>query len=212
MPNTEKKKTTQIQISRIETERLLVPVVGLTPLIVNRFSEKSKRTMLDGMQGVKTPKTPKDPEGDYEGAFYLLKDGETRGFPANGFKQATVAGGRFYGNDVTMVGLRQFMFFHGEIGPDGQQLVVIEGEPHMREDVVKVKSGGTDLRYRPCFNEWQAVLDVTYVVSSMTRDSLVSFIDAGGMSCGVGEWRPEKKGEFGTYTVDVTRDIEVIGG
>jgi hypothetical protein len=33
--------------------------------------------------------------------------------------------------------------------------------------------------------------------------------EAGGMGIGVGEWRPEKRGEFGTYAVDVSKEIEV---
>ena len=30
------------------------------------------------------------------------------------------------------------------------------------------------------------------------------------MGVGVGEWRPEKKGDFGTYRVDVSRNVEVL--
>jgi len=32
---------------------MLVPIVGLTPLIVHQWSEKAKRQMLDAQQGVK---------------------------------------------------------------------------------------------------------------------------------------------------------------
>ena len=42
----------QIQISRIGTETIAVPLVGTAPLIVHQFSEKSKRQMLDAMQGL----------------------------------------------------------------------------------------------------------------------------------------------------------------
>lgn len=42
----------QVQISRIGTETLIVPVVGTAPLIVHKFSEKAKRQMLDAMQGL----------------------------------------------------------------------------------------------------------------------------------------------------------------
>lgn len=197
------------QIDRIAAEQLLIPIIGTAPLVVHRFAEKAKKQMLDAMRGIKTPKEVKDPLAEYEAAFYRLKDGRP-GFPALAFKQATVGGARFYGKQITMTALKQLCFFRGEPGPDGHMYVAIEGEPEMREDVVRVGRGGTDLRYRPQFTEWRAILQVTYVTSMLTRNSLLSLIEAGGMGVGVGEWRPEKNGDFGTYVIDQSRKIEVM--
>lgn len=199
----------QVTIDRIAAETLSVPILGTAPLLVHKFSEKAKRQMLDNMQGRKSPKAAKDPEAEYEAAFYRTKEGGY-GFPAIAFKAATVSASRFYGKSVTMTSLRQFVFINGEPGEDGQQMVPIVGNPVMREDVVRVGMGGTDLRYRPQFSEWSTTLLVTYVTSALTRDSLLSLIDAGGLGVGVGEWRPEKKGDFGTYQIDPTRNVEVI--
>lgn len=202
--------TEQIEIERIAVETISVPIIGTSPLLMHRFSEKAKRQMLDNMQGRKTPKQVKDPEAEYEAAFYRLKDGRY-GMPAIAFKAASIGACRFYGKSVTMASTRQYMFFHGEVGEDGQQLVAIDGEPHMREDVVTVGQSGHDLRYRPEFPEWSTTLSVTYVTSALARGSVLSLIDAGGMGVGVGEWRPEKKGDFGTYRIDPSRDVEVVG-
>lgn len=200
--------TAAVEIDRIDAETIRVPILGTTPLIVHRFSEKAKRKMLDNMQGRKSPKEVKDPDAEYEGAFYRLKDGGY-GFPVLAFKAATVGGARFYDKSVTMTSLRQIMFFRGEVGADGHSQARLVGEPQMREDVVRVGQG-TDLRYRPEFREWATTLDVTYVTSSITRGSVLSLIDAGGMGVGVGEWRPERKGDFGTYRVDPDKAVEVI--
>jgi hypothetical protein len=201
---------TTVQIDKIAAETLSVPILGTSPLISHRFSEKAKRQMLDAMQGRKSPKESKDPKAEYEAAFYRLKDGNP-GHPVTAFKQATVGGARFYPrNAVTMTALKAFIFFRGEPGSDGLGLARIDGEAHMREDVVRVGRGGTDLRYRPEFPEWSTALEVTYVTSALTRGSLLSLIDAGGMGIGVGEWRPEKDGDFGTYRIDPTREVEVI--
>lgn len=201
----------QVHISKIAVERLIVPIIGTTPLIVHNFSAKARRQMLDGMQGVKTPKEPKDPVAEYEAAFYRMNDG-SYGFPVTAFKAATVGAARFYGKDVRMTELRQCLFMHGHVSEhEPQQLVKVYGEPKMREDVVRIggMSRGTDLRYRPEFREWRVELDVTYVKSSLTRDSLLSLIDAGGMGIGVGEWRPERRGEFGTYRIDPDGTVEI---
>jgi hypothetical protein len=198
-----------IEINKIGAETILVPILGTAPLIVHRFSEKAKRQMLDAMQGRKTPKVAKDPEAEYLACFYRFED-EGSGFPVIAFKAATVSAARFYGKEVSMVGLRQQVFFNGTIGVDGQMLARINGEARMREDVCRVGNGGADLRYRPEYREWSTTIEVTYVSSMLTRSSVLSLIDAGGMGVGVGEWRPEKRGDFGTYQVDPSREVEIV--
>lgn len=200
----------QIAISRIGTQTLRVPLLGTAPLIVHKFSEKSKLQMLDAMQGRKTPKQPKNPEGEYEAAFYRHDD-DGYGLPVIAFKAASVSACRLFGKAMPMTQARQFIFMDAEFSKrDGQKLARIVGTPHMREDVVRVGNGGADLRYRPEFTEWQTTIEVTYVTSMLTKDSVISLIDAGGLGVGVGEWRPEKNGDFGTYGIDETREIEVI--
>lgn len=208
--------TEQIQIDRIAAETLLVPITGTAPLIVHNFSEKSKRQMLDAQQGKKRVKENRDPQAEYEAALYRIsRDGQTAyGFPVTAFKAASIGAARFYGKSVSMTALKQAIFMRGELTPgDPQQLVEILGEPRMREDVVRLggPSRSADLRYRPEFWPWTATLQVTYVTSMLSRSSLLSLIDAGGMGVGVGEWRPEKRGEFGTYAIDQDRGVEVVG-
>lgn len=198
----------QIQIDRIPAETIGVPIRSTAPALHHSMSEKAKKIMLDAMQGRRTPKERKDPQAEYEGGFYQLKGGGY-GFPAIGFKQATVSAARFYPKNVSMTSLRQALFFRGEVGEDGQVLVRIDGEPEMSEFPVSVGQG-TDLRYRPMFREWAATLEITYVMSMLTRESVVSLVDAGGLGVGIGDWRIERNGTFGTYCVDQTRDVEVL--
>ena len=198
----------RVEVSQINVETILVPIVGLNSLIVHRFSEKAKRQMLDAMQGKKKQKENKDPEAEYVAAMYRFEDGGY-GFPAIAFKAATIGACRYYGKEITMTACKQFVFFSGEMA-QGQQLVRIEGEPRMREDVVRVNRGGADLRYRPEFMPWSTTLTVTYVTAALTRDSVLSLIEGGGMGVGVGEWRPEKDGDFGTYAIDRTRKIGFV--
>lgn len=201
----------EISIPRIATEQMRVPIRGLTPLIVHNFADKQRRMMLDAQQGRKAPREIRDPGKEYESAFYRTKDGY--GFPAAAFKQATVDASRFYGRDVTKTALKQCIFIAGIISDlDAQALVEIVGEPRMREDVVRLGgiSRSADLRYRPEFPEWSCVLDISYASNSLSRESVLSLLDAGGMGVGVGEWRVEKGGDFGKYCIDPTREVEVL--
>jgi hypothetical protein len=218
-------------IQPVKTETLIIPIVGTAPLIVSRFSEKAKKQMLDAQQGVKNPPQKRDPETEFLASLYRAglvdPDGpdDTQvvngaitntnlrwGLPAMAFKMATIGAGRFYGKQVKMTELRQFMFFEGiQVEGESSKMVVIEGSPEMREDYVRLAGVNhpADLRYRGCFYEWSAELTVRYTVNLLDRQSLVSLIQAGGMGVGVGEWRPERNGEFGTYEVQDS-EIQVV--
>ncbi len=200
----------QVQIEPIKAETIKVPIVGVTPLIVNRFSAKAKQQMLDGMTGQKKPKQAKDPDADYEGSLYRFKGDEGFGVPAQAFKNSMVGATRLFPKAVTMVLVRQTIFVHGDPGDDGQPLVRIVGEPAMREDVVRVGVSGHDLRYRAEFREWRAEVSITYVQASFARGSVLTLLDAAGLGVGVGEWRPERSGNFGTFKIDETQDVEVV--
>jgi len=206
-----------MRITPLPMERLLVPIVGISPFVCHNFSEKSRRQMLDAQQGTKNVKRIRDPQAEYETSFYRIydEDGKARyGFPTVGFKGATISAARVFDKSVTMTSLRQTLFFSGvRTKGDPQTLTEIIGTPQMREDVVRL--GGmartADLRYRAEFEEWSATLDVAFVSSVISRDSVLSILDAGGLTVGIGEWRPEKGGDLGRYTIDETREVLSIG-
>lgn len=199
-------------VKALDVQTMIVPIKGTSPLLMHNFSEKSRRQMLESMQGVKRPKVNRDPEHDYQQAFYRIEheDGtKGYGFPVLGFKSSTVSAARFFDKSITMTTLRQVLFFSGVRTPaDPQELAEIFGTPTMREDVVRVGMGSADLRYRPEFLEWTSKLVVKYISSSISQESVLSLINAGGFGVGVGEWRPEKSGQFGQYTVDP--DVEIV--
>ena len=73
----------------------------------------------------------------------------------------------------------------------------------MREDMVKVGMGTADLRYRPMFEEWYCDMVLEYNASGeMKLNDILSCIEAGGYVCGIGEWRPEKDGQFGRFHIE----------
>lgn len=186
-----------VQLDKIERQTIAIDVKGTAPLISHRWDEKAKAMMLDAQMGKKNAREFKDPDAQYLASLYTFPDGSA-GFPVVAFKAATVGAARYF-EKVAMTELRRSLFFHGE-GPD--QLVPIVGEHVMREDTVRVGRGVADIRYRAMFPDWTATLNVTYLPSMLTLDSVLALVNAGGMG-GVGEWRPSKSdsGAFGTYEV-----------
>ena len=76
--------------------------------------------------------------------------------------------------------------------------------PRMREDMVRVGgiSKTADIRHRAQFDNWYMDLNVSYNANGpITLEQIVNLINLGGFTCGIGEWRPEKDGSFGTYRV-----------
>ena len=207
-----------ISLKRIKRSVAVVEIEGTSPLIVHQWSEKAKRMMLDAQQGKKTPKTAKDPKQDFLDSMYRFEGADrsvttpmnSHGVPTMAFKSATVKGGaRAFGKSVKMTELRQSLIFLPDgLGDDGLQLtrLVIDEEPTMREDMVRVGMGTADIRYRAEYRKWRAMLRVEFLPGLIDLDSIVALIDAGG-SNGVCEWRPEKNGSFGTFQV-VGEDIE----
>lgn len=198
----------EIQIQRINRHVANIPIIGTAPLIVHRFDEKAKQQMLDTQQGRKRQKQAKDPQADFERARHRLPDG-TDGFPATGFKAAMVGGARYFQDKkLSMTLLKQALFVQGE-GSD--MLVRLDSpEPKMREDTVRIAMGTSDLRYRPMFDPWSAMLSVVFMPSLMDVESVVALVDAGGLG-GIGEWRPSAPksatGVYGTFEVDDSREV-----
>ena len=82
--------TTTVTLPPLKIETVNVTLIGDTPLIVHRWSEKAKKQMLDKQMKKASPgKEAKDPERDFRDSLYVLEDGRF-GFPIIGFKAAAV--------------------------------------------------------------------------------------------------------------------------
>lgn len=185
-----------ILLKRIERETVAIEIVGTAPLIVRRFDEKAKQMMLEAQQTkTRARKEPKDPVAQFEASKYKLPDGRD-GFPAVGFKAAIVGAARLF-EGISMVQVKQLIRVIGE-GPE-QLVPLVSPDPIMREDPVRVGMGTADLRYRAQYFPWSVTLQITYIPSQISTESVAALTDAGGIG-GVGEWRPSSpKGATGSY-------------
>lgn len=211
-----KSKTTEVVLSvpAIEYRKLNITVIGDTPMIQHRWSEKAKKEMLDKMMGKgRKGRPPKDPEGEYSLSAHIidekpgdrdrLKAGDWKGikfgFPAQGFKNAMVGACRLLPGVIKMTEARGA--FH-VLGYNGGELVEIESidGPNMREDVVRIQMT-TDLRYRAEFKKWKANLVIEYIATVISAEQLMVMVNLAGFGSGAGDWRPERDGPFGRFHV-----------
>jgi hypothetical protein len=195
--------TTTVTLPPLQIETVNVTLIGDTPLIVHRWSEKAKKQMLDKqMKKASAGKEAKDPERDFRESLYVLEDG-TYGFPIIGFKAAAVTACTSIGS-MTKVAARQAFHVDGEFA-------VIEGdEPHMREDMVRVGMGTADIRYRGEFKNWWTTISVKFNANVMSAEQILNLMQTAGFAVGVGEWRPEKDGQFGRFHVASAAEMKAI--
>lgn len=229
------KKTEEISIRKIEQIKTRIRIVGDDPLITHNWSEKAKKEMLDAQTGKnKTKKRPaKMPFDDFARACYWITEMPTEVIkdPCNGemrdvvteelFDEAVRNGAKFgvkavsfklAGNSAAyrMGWVKNQMALRGAYRLESEygELAEIKGStPVMREDMVKVGMGTSDLRYRPMYEHWYC--DLTLSINTgfgLTLEDIINVINAGGAGCGVGEWRLERDGMFGTYHVETINE------
>ncbi|MCC8014663.1 MAG: hypothetical protein LIO87_05660 [Eubacterium sp.] len=89
------------------------------------------------------------------------------------------------------------------IDSDENGMVEISGDaPVMHEDMVKIGMGTADIRYRGEFKKWSIDLTISYNENgAISLENIINMINAGGYCCGIGEWRPERDGQYGMYSI-----------
>ena len=192
-----------VDLRQLNLQKITFRLEGITPLICHAWSDKAVKMIDDKQRGkAKQPKAPKDPDELYEDSLYRLSDGGY-GFPAVAFKASAVRAGTLAGMKMTET--RQ-MF---RVLTDDGDLVKIEGQPHKRQDMVRIQQTA-DVRYRGEFSSWSVNLQVLYDADVITPEQLINLFNRAGFSVGVGEWRMEKNGSFGSFRVDTTMPMTEV--
>jgi len=203
-------KTVTINLPEIKLEKHKLYLVGTAPLLVHAFPEKSRKAMIDKqMKNAKGGRDARDPYAELEASKYILPDGRD-GFPAIGFKCSVITACTSL-SDITKVAARQAIKIPGiSMNTPG----VIEGSfvrtsliplvthpPIMREDVVKLSgpSRTAEMRYRPEYSDWGVVLEIILNGQVISIGQLGSMFQAAGHGVGIGDYRPEKNGDCGTF-------------
>lgn len=220
------KKTASIEIKPLEVEIVKFSIVGTTPLIVHAWDDKAKQMMLDKQRGKKVgaKHAIKIPVNDFMNSLYWLtekpENGETDeeaeanytaaieagakfGFSVGGIKQSIITGAYRGGLDVKQTELRGILQLNGTTEASTFDYAEIIGDPPtMREDMVRVggMSKTADIRYRAEFKNWEIPLQLEYHKGGKyTVEQLLNMVNYGGFYVGIGEWRPDKDGQFGMY-------------
>jgi hypothetical protein len=194
-------------------------IVGVTPLIVHAWSLKAKKEMLTkqakAVRGQGREK--RNPEQDFIDSIYEMPDDKlgrkAYGFPATGLKKAFLSAAH-KDKGLARTSVLSNLWVNSEMVRvrtayekaicDLPLVRVYGGDPVMREDMVRIGSGITkksNLAYRAQFWPWAINLTGRFNEAMMTDVALAFLIRDSGLANGVGEWRNEKSGVFGSFAV-----------
>lgn len=213
----------EFQIFTLQKGKIILTIIGDSPLICHAWDEKVKKEMADKMAGIMPPvrvgpRPARDYEDEFQKSLYEIDpltgrlisqtiDPTTKqrkeegsgvyGFPSIGLKAAAVRAAKSV-EGISMVDARGA--FHIDV-----EFVTIKGAPTDRNsgdgDMVKVGMGQADIRHRGEFKEWSITFCVTYNKGVLTNEQIVNLFNIAGFAVGIGEWRPERNGQFGRFSV-----------
>jgi hypothetical protein len=191
----------EIDVPDIETQITSIHIVGLSPLLINNFSAKTRQQIEDtqtGEVGKKGKKSPRNPEQEYQDARILDEKGRDC-VPARYLKAAIVTAATLA--ELKKTEVRTTLFVLGDLLP-------IEGDkPRMRTDMVRVGRFGSKQpmpRYRAEYPNWSLSFKIQFEPRILSPQKLIYLVRRAGLNVGLCEWRPEKNGDLGRFDIKLS--------
>lgn len=188
------------------TERLLrieVTCKGITPLLINRVTEE---VLLKIRDRIKDPKTAPRGTPREEAAKKLYCDESRKQFflPPQMLYSALVSAGVY----VRLEGKRQVSTAKSTALPsfmsleDSQLNLKTPGwEPDIRQGR-NPNGGELVVVCRPRFDMWEFCVRIAVDTRVIAEEKIRELFDLAGRRCGLGDFRPNRKGIYGQFVVE----------
>jgi len=199
-----------IYIEKVETALVEVPIVGTSPLICNRMSQKAKRELLlpKGRKTAaeKAVNLKHNPVEEYRASPYILDGAPTLiGVMASALKGAMMTAALdLPGAKKAQIG--RLVYVEGEYLP-------VYGVPRLFMSITRSADidKTPDVRTRAILPRWATVARIRFVTPLLNATNILNLLYAAGAVAGIGDWRPEKgKGAFGQFRIANPGDEELV--
>ena len=197
-----KPTATTIEIQRIEMGRIRVHLLGTTPMIMHKFSHKAWHELLfpqeEKNKAAKASTLKHDPLQEFRQCCYTNRDASEPTllhYPAGAFSKAIASAA------LDIPGAKKAQILRLVSITSTQ--VNVHGIPMLGMDMVR--SGGMDrvpdVRTRAYFPEWTCDLEIEFATSLIGSNQIINLLAAAGVIVGLGDYRPQKGGQFGKFVV-----------
>ena len=210
-----KSKNTPEEVSdilKVSTRSLECYIVGTSPLICNRMSEKAKHELLmpkGRKNAIERATTLKHvPVDEYRASAYTLKD-ETQ--PTLIAMLSTAFKGALRSAALDMPGAKKAQI--GRLTYLAGEFVNIYGLPKLFMSITRSADMNKtpDVRTRAIIPEWACKITITYVEPLIRAQAVANLMAAAGLTIGVGDWRPEKgSGNYGQFEIVAKDDPRYV--
>lgn len=203
-----------IEIARFTRETATFCIVGQSPLIMERMSEKVKFGLLcpapKKNMSERQASLKHNPLEEYRESAYQSEVGNN---PTRLQMRSTAFKGAMANAALEIPGAKKTQI--GRLTYVPGEWVDIYGLPKMVMHVVRTADMNhtPDVRTHAIIPEWCAVLSVSYLTPQLRQQSVANLLGAAGDFIGVGGFRPEKgKGSYGRFllTEDDDKDFRRI--
>lgn len=196
------------EVLKVATSSINVSILGTSPLVLNRMSEKAKHELLmpKGRKNAAEKATSLKhlPIEEYRASAYTLKDGPTLlAVLATAFKGALRSAA------LDMPGAKKAQI--GRLTYIEGEMVGIYGVPKLFMAIVRSADMNKtpDVRTRAIVPQWACQLRVTFVEPLIRSNAVLNLLAAAGITIGVGDGRPEKGAmSYGQFKIVSPDDAE----
>lgn len=185
-------------------------IVGTSPLILNRMSEKAKRELLmpKGRKTAveKATSLKHMPVDEYRASAYTLSDTSE---PTLLAMLSTSFKGALRSAALDMPGAKKAQI--GRLTYISGEFVGVYGVPKLFMSITRSADMNKtpDVRTRAIVPHWACRLTVTFVQPLIRAQAVANLLAAAGITIGVGDWRPEKgAGSYGQFRIADKDDAE----
>jgi hypothetical protein len=180
-----------------------VEIAGVTPLLQNRFHVADQAA--GGLPTRPVNLTNDTPRGEAEKSSYRKADG-TMWHPGAAIARLLREAGSAHKQKGTRKSIKYIVPAAAIVMDDAVPLFNNKGEPLNdfevdSRPVVIPATKGRIMRHRPRHDEWRARFRLLLNEDVLPEDVIHMLLTEGGQRIGIGDYRPEKGGPFGTFRV-----------
>lgn len=196
------KNTATVEIKAPNFRSVEFHIKGTAPLVIHRFSSKTKNEMKEKMETGKSASSKKNREAkltdeSYNEARYISPEGWD-GFNASSIRAAMISACRLVNFKMTLAKMSVFVVPDGWDAKEPQiPLIRIYGEPTKQEDMARVQTGQPYVTVRAAYHNWSAKVIVRYDADQFSSQDVSNLMARVGMQVGIGEGRPDSKNSAG---------------
>lgn len=194
-----------VAIQPVRFERASFNMIGLpdVPLVIHRFSAKTKNEMKLKMEQGKSASSrknreAKDTQQSFNEARYVSRE-NWDGFHAGALRKALISACRLVNFKMTLAKLSVFVEADGvdQFEPQIPLVRIRHCEAVKQEDMARVETGQPYVTIRAAYHSWTARPTIRWDSDQFTLSDITNLLSRVGQQVGIGEGRPDSKNSAG---------------